>query len=155
MNKSLKEILTKDNQLRQDAPDILKSLDIDQDKQPNDRQRNSILKAIALLDSGVDKSEAYAQAKQEQFPALVVSAPSEIALPENGVDQAILDVAIAGLQARTQQGLLDTISRTLDTMPPAIANSAQHSLCASLQDRKFVDDTNAKIRAMLTERYGL
>lgn len=155
MNKSLKEILTKDNQLRPDAPEILKSLGIDQEKQPSDRQRNSILKAIALLDSGVDKSEAYAQANQEQFPALVVSSPSEIALPENGVDQAILDVAIAGLQARTQQGLLDTISRTLDTMPPAIANSAQRSLCASLQDKTFVDDTNAKIKAMLSERFGL
>jgi hypothetical protein len=155
MHKSIKDLLTKDNQLRPDAEDILKSLSISPDKSPIDRQRNAIAQTLALLDSGVPNAEAYAQVLSDQRSALAVSAPSEIVSPENNVDQSILNVAISGLQQRTQQGLLETISQVMETVPPSIAGSVQRSLCDSLEEPAFVADTNAKIKAMLAEKYGL
>jgi hypothetical protein len=155
MHKSIKDLLTKDNQLRSDAIDILKDLEIPDDRIPLERQKNEILKTISLIDSGITKNEAIATVKQSQRSDLAVSASTEIVSPENNVDQSILNVAISGLQQRTQQGLLETISQVMETVPPSIAGSVQRSLCDSLEEPAFVADTNAKIKAMLAEKYGL
>jgi hypothetical protein len=152
MHKSLTELLSKDGQLRPDADDILKGLQIDPAKAPIERQKTSIAKVLPLIDSGIEKGEAIKQASDGG--AIAVKAFPEL-VQANNVDPAILNVAIAGLQQRTQQNLLETIANALDTVPGAIAGRVQQSLCASPQEKSFVEDTNAKIKAMLSQRYGV
>jgi hypothetical protein len=153
MHRSLTELFTKDGQLRTDADEVLKGLQIDSAKAPSDRQKASISKVLTLIDSGVDKAEAIKQVMEGG--AIAVKSFPELVKSNDNVDPAILDVAIAGLQQRTQQNLLETIANTMDTLPGAISGSVQQTLCASLQDKAFVDDTNAKIKAMLKDRYGV
>ncbi|MGL6337714.1 MAG: hypothetical protein ACRC80_01080 [Waterburya sp.] len=155
MHKSIKDLLTKDNQLRNDSGDILKGLGIPDDKSLTERQKTTLLKTIALLDSGIQMSDACRQAQEAQMPVLVVASPSEIVLPANNVDPAILDLAVAELKKREQEACVETIVNVIEHVPNATARHIEEYLLASRSDPKYVEDTTNKIKAKLAERFGI